>query len=289
MKKEDENIAVILELIEINKIPIISLNDIILKKKIGEGGQAKVYRGSYKNIDVAVKVIANVDWKCFAHEIVILSNLNHEFIPTFYGMVVENGILAIVNKYINGNTLNKFDISQILDEHKFFIIKNLCDVLNYIHFNNFIHRDIKPENIILDNHYNTYLIDFGIAKICTNIDFTITRAKGTIYYLAPECLDAADYTETKDIISLITTKVDVWGYGCIVSYLYSGYMPWSQQNIENPLVVQKYLIQKKEFPIPENITNQKIVDIIRLSTVVDPLKRSDMSTIKFILNNINSI
>ena len=31
MKKEDENIAVILDLIEINKISIISLNDITFK------------------------------------------------------------------------------------------------------------------------------------------------------------------------------------------------------------------------------------------------------------------
>ena len=66
-------------------------------------------------------------------------------------------------------------------------------------------------------------------------------------------------------------------------------MPWSDQNVENPLVVQKHLIQKKEFPIPENITNENVVEVIRLATFVDPLKRSDMSTIKVILNNINSI
>jgi maternal embryonic leucine zipper kinase len=283
MKNDDPNINVVFELIEINKIPIIPLKDIMLKKKIGEGGQAKVYNGTYKGLEVAVKVIANVDWKCFAHEIVILSNLTHECIPTFYGMVVEENILATVIKYIKGKTLNNCKVMELKDDTKMKIAYDLGTVLNYIHTNNFIHRDLKPENIILDENHNMFLIDFGIAKICTNIDFTITRAKGTIYYLAPECLDAADYTETKDIISLITTKVDVWGYGCILSYLYSGYAPWCEKGIENPLVVQKLLMQKIDFPIPNNITDEKIIQVIKLSTLVDPNFRSGMSNILEVL------
>jgi serine/threonine protein kinase len=284
MKNDDPNINVVFELIEINKIPIIPLKEIVLKKKIGEGGQAKVYKGIYKEIEVAVKVIANVDWKCFAHEIVILSNLTHECIPTFYGMIVEENILATVIRYINGKTLNNVKVMNLNENIKLKTVYDLGKVLNYIHTNNFIHRDLKPENIILDDNYNMFLIDFGIAKICTNIDFTITRAKGTIYYLAPECLDAADYTETKDIISLITTKVDVWGYGCIVSYIFSGYTPWCQKSIENPLVVQKHLMQKKQLPIPDNISNEKIIQVIKLSTEIDPGVRCSMLMLLEILS-----
>jgi serine/threonine protein kinase len=279
MKKDDPNIQVVFELIEINKIPIIPIKDISFKKKIGEGGQAKVYRGTYKSDEVAVKIIANVDWKCFAHEIVILSNLVHDSIPKFYGMIIEDNILATVTKFINGKTLSQITPKEIPDEDKLSMVKQLGNVLNFIHKNSFIHRDLKPENIMLEDDNHLYLIDFGIAKICTNIDFTITRAKGTIYYLAPECLDAADYTETKDIISIITTKVDVWGFGCIVSYLYSGHLPWCDANVDNANVIQKLLTQKKPYPIPKNISDKLIIKIIEMATQINPKDRYDMGLI----------
>jgi serine/threonine protein kinase len=131
-----------------------------------------------------------------------------------------------------------------------------------------------------------FLIDFGIAKICTNIDNIITRAKGTIYYLAPECLDATDYDEQKDIISLITTKVDVWGFGCILSYLYSGYLPWCEdENEKSSLVIQKELVKKKPFPIPKNITDQKMIKLISLATQIETDDRADMTTLMGILDS----
>jgi serine/threonine protein kinase len=281
MNNLDPNIQIVFELIEINKIPIIPMKEITIKKQIGQGGQAKVYKGVYKDIEVAVKMINNVDWKCFAHEIVILSNLHHEAIPQFYGMVVEEGSLATVVKFIDGPNLGTYDPSKMDSESKLNIAKQLGNVLNFIHQNKFIHRDLKPENIMIDKAGQLFLIDFGIAKICTNIDNIITRAKGTIYYLAPECLDAADFDEQKDIISLITTKVDVWGYGCILSYLYSGFLPWCDEDNreKNSLVIQKELYKKKPFPIPNNITDETIIKIISMATKIDPDERADMAAL----------
>src|SRR5690349_8396284 len=89
------------ELMEINHIKKISLNSVKLEKKIGEGGQAKVYRGKHGDEEVAVKVLEEVDWKCLAHEIVIISNLQHECIPKFYGIILDEGIIALVTQFIN--------------------------------------------------------------------------------------------------------------------------------------------------------------------------------------------
>jgi serine/threonine protein kinase len=285
MNNCDPNIQIVFELIEINKIPIIPIKEITFKNKIGQGGQAKVYKGIYKDAEVAVKMINNVDWKCFAHEIVILSNLNHEAIPKFCGMVVEEGSLATVIKFIDGANLSTYDPNKMDSDTKLSIVRQLGNVLNFIHLNKFIHRDLKPENIMFSKTGELFLIDFGIAKICTNIDNIITRAKGTIYYLAPECLDATDYDEQKDIISLITTKVDVWGYGCILSYLYSGYLPWCEGEVEkSSLIIQKELCKKKPYPIPNNITDEKIYKMISLATKIEPVDRADMATLMSILD-----
>lgn len=277
------------ELMEINKIPKILLKDIKLKKKIGEGGQAKVYRGTLNKEEVAVKVLEEVDWKCLAHEIVIISNLHHDCIPKFYGIILEDSLIGLVNKYISGKPLDEYKLSEFNEKQKIKIIKSLASALDYIHDNKFIHRDLKPENIMIDSNLNFFLIDFGIAKVMTNADDTVTRAKGTLHYLAPETLDVAELTDSEEIVSYINTKVDVWAFGCITSYIFSEKLPWCNRYQDNPAVIQKVLCSKnKEFPIPDNIANDTIKEIIKLCTVRDQSKRASMKQIKALTDKLSS-
>lgn len=285
---EKSNITeTIKELMVINKIPKIPLKDIKLKKKIGEGGQAKVYRGTYNNEEVAVKVLEEVDWKCLAHEIVIISNLHHDCIPKFYGIILDEGIIGLVSKYISGKPLDEYNISEFSEKDKIKIAKSLSNALCYIHQNNFIHRDLKPENIMIDSDFNFFLIDFGIAKVITNTIDMATRAKGTIHYLAPETLEVAELTESEEIVSIITPKVDVWAYGCILAYLFSEKLPWCNQYLDNPTVIQKLLLTKKPFPVPTKeinkdkyVKHEEICKLITMCTAVDLKKRADMKAVK---------
>ena len=291
---EKSNITdTIKELMEINKIPKIQLKDIKLKKKIGEGGQAKVYRGTYKDEEVAVKVLEEVDWKCLAHEIVIISNLHHQSIPKFYGIVLEDGIIGLVNKYISGKPLDEYNISEFNEKQKLAIAKSLATALSFVHENKFIHRDLKPENIMIDNNLNFYLIDFGIAEVVTGQDNAYTRAKGTVHYLAPETLDVVELTESEEIVSAITTQVDVWAYGCILSYIFSEKLPWCNKYLDNSAVIQKLLVQKKEFPVPMDLIKKdkyssadQIIEIIKGCNVIDPKKRFTMKSVLEILAKI---
>lgn len=293
MSDKSNIIETIKELMTINKIPKISLKDIKLKKKIGEGGQAKVYRGTYKDEEIAVKVLEEVDWKCLAHEIVIISNLHHQSIPKFYGIILEDGVIGLVNRYISGKPLDEYNISSFNEKQKLQIAKSLASSLAYVHENKFIHRDLKPENIMIDNNFNFFLIDFGIAKVVTGQDNAYTRAKGTVHYLAPETLDVAELTESEEIISAITTKVDVWAYGCILSYIFSEKLPWCNKYQDNSAIIQKLLVTKKEFPVPIDLiqkhkySNEEcIIDIIKLCTIIDVDKRCNMIKVLELLEKI---
>jgi serine/threonine protein kinase len=276
------------QLMQINHIEKIALKDLVLKKKIGEGGQAKVYRGTFNGEVVAVKVLEDIDYKCFAHEIVIIANLKHENIPKFYGIVAEEKVLSLVFQYINGKTLDEFKPKDLDEKLKLYIIKTLGQVLALLHSNKFIHRDLKPENLMLDNTGKIYLIDFGIAKVCTqDSDFTDTKAKGTLHYLAPECLQVESLGEGDQIISRISTKVDVWAFGCIVSWLFSGYLPWCDTYPDNAAILQDVLTKKKNFSIPKTIKNEFIVNLIKMATVVDPEQRATMEQInEYIANGL---
>ena len=272
------------KIVDINHIKKIQLEQIELIKKIGEGGQAKVYMGTYNNQKVAVKLMKNVDYKCFAHELVILALLEHENIPKFYGIIREKNVLSLVFEFIEGKTLDQFKITDFTTEQKYNMIYQLTSCLEYIHNKKFIHRDLKPENIMLDNQGKIHLLDFSIAKVITNAEFTLTRAKGTLNYLAPECLELSEISEDQQIISKITSKVDVWAFGCIVSWLFSGYVPWSDKYKDLPPIIQQILMKKLPFSIPKNIDDKNIIKIIEMSTEVDVDKRKSMKEIKDFLD-----
>jgi len=272
-------------IIDKKNIKVIKLKDLNVVEKIGEGGQAKVYRGKYENDKVAVKIISEFDLKCLSNEIEILSQISHENIPVFYGMVFEDKNVGLVIQLIIGKPLDEINYKDIKEKDKVRFMKSLCSSLTYIHSLNYIHRDLKPENILIeDKTMKLYLIDFGIAKVITDLNSTITRAKGTMHYPAPEIFDVNKISEKQEIISVVSTKVDVWSFGCILSYLFSGFLPWCNKYKDQAAIIQKVLTKKTTFPIPENITDQKLQDIIALCVQIDVSKRTNMEDLKIIID-----
>jgi serine/threonine protein kinase len=286
-KNTESFIQTVQKIEDINHINKIKLQDLKILNKIGEGGQAKVYMGTYENHKVAVKVMKNVDYKCFAHELVILAFLEHKNIPKFYGIVREPDVLCLVFEFIEGKTLDKYKVTEFTKDQKYNIIYQLACCLEFIHSRKFIHRDLKPENIILGKDGFIYLIDFSIAKVLTNAEYTLTRTKGTLNYLAPECLDPSEMSEDREIISKVTAKVDVWAFGCIVSWFFSGFIPWSDKYNDSPAIIQQILLKQYPFSIPNNIKDNNIIKIIQMATEVDSNKRASMTEIKNIMEKCN--
>lgn len=271
--------------IKTNNIKVIRLKDLSIIEQIGEGGQAKVYSGKYDNNRVAVKIIAELDLKCLSNEIVILNQLNHPNIPKFYGMVFEDKHVGLVIQCIQGRSLDEIELKELNLKARVNIIKSLASALDYIHSLNYIHRDLKPENLLIESKsLNLFLIDFGIAKVITDENSAITRAKGTIHYLAPEVFDITNVTENQEIVSKVTNKVDVCAYGCIVSYLWSGFLPWCNKFKDKPQVIQKVLVKKEKFPVPENISDQTIKKVIEMCVDIDISKRATMATVVEVLD-----
>lgn len=81
---------------------------------------------------------------------------------------------------------------------------------------NIVHRDIKLENILIDQHFNIKIIDFGFAiQILPNK--TVTIFCGTPCYMAPEIVKKLKYTPA---------PTDIWAFGVLVYILMTGTFPF---------------------------------------------------------------
>ena len=276
-------------LIQINNIKKISQNELTFSKLIGEGAQSKVYEGYYLRHHCAIKILKNVDYKSFMSELVIMAHMSHPSIPHFYGIVFENKNIAIITEFIIGETLNN-KLPELNFNHKLNIVKEIANVLEYMHVNHIIHRDLKPENILLDKNNKPYLIDYGISKICANKKNVMTSTKGTLYYLAPESFEVKNFTENEEVISIVSPKVDVWAFGCLLSFIFSGEIPWenllNEKKGKNYTMITNFkkIINQTEFPLPNSILHlNEICELIKLCTIIDENRRINMTQVNDIL------
>jgi len=86
-----------------------------------------------------------------------------------------------------------------------------------------LHRDLKPPNILFDDNGVAKMADFGLSKIVASSRqaYRMTEKTGTIRYMAPEVLLGKEYS----------CCVDVYSYGMILSYMFSGIRPFDGFNI----------------------------------------------------------
>jgi serine/threonine-protein kinase len=92
---------------------------------------------------------------------------NHDQIPKLYAYFEQNRQLYLVQEFIDGH-----DLSQEITSGKrwsetevILFLKEILEVLAFVHQRNVIHRDIKPSNIMRRKcDGKLILIDFGLVK-----------------------------------------------------------------------------------------------------------------------------
>ncbi|KAG2589584.1 hypothetical protein PVAP13_5NG372100 [Panicum virgatum] len=96
------------------------------------------------------------------------------------------------------------------------IIKGICEGLHYLHSEQIVHLDLKPANILLDDHMEPKIADFGLSRCFEEKQSKIITLKacGTPGYMAPECFTG-----------VITFKLDIYSLGVIILEMLTGEKP----------------------------------------------------------------
>jgi len=97
----------------------------------------------------------------------------------------------MVMEWVEGRLLRKILAEQpkLPPERAIRITIRILDALDYIHSQGVVHRDMKPENVMVDEHDNIKLIDFGIAGSAGSRRLTFAKfspTMGTPDYISPE-------------------------------------------------------------------------------------------------------
>uniref|UniRef100_A0AAR2L8Z2 Mitogen-activated protein kinase kinase kinase n=1 Tax=Pygocentrus nattereri TaxID=42514 RepID=A0AAR2L8Z2_PYGNA len=235
----------------------IPFRELVLEEIIGVGGFGKVYRGTWKEQEVAVKaarqdpdedIMATAE--SVKQEAKLFSMLQHPNIIKLEGVCLEEPNLCLVMEYARGGTLNRALTGRRIPPH---ILVNwavqIARGMHYLHEDAvvpIIHRDLKSSNILLlekiennDIGRKTLKItDFGLAREWHKT--TKMSAAGTYSWMAPEVIKS----------SLFSKGSDVWSYGVLLWELLTGEVPY--RGIDGLAVAYGVAVNKLTLPIPSS-------------------------------------
>jgi peptide/nickel transport system substrate-binding protein len=167
---------------------------------LGQGGYAEVYLGQHVRLDLqaAIKVLhthlTDSEAEHFQQEAQTIARLAHPSIIRVFDFDVQDGTPFLVMDYApNGSLRQRYPkgslvpIPQIVS-----FVKQMSAALQYAHDKKFIHRDVKPENMLIGQHQEVLLSDFGIATIShstSSLNVGAEGTSGTLAYMAPEQIE----------------------------------------------------------------------------------------------------
>ncbi|XP_061003984.1 serine/threonine-protein kinase 33 isoform X1 [Dama dama] len=221
--------------------------------------------------------------KLLEREVDILKSVKHEHI-----IHLEQVFETPKKMYLVMELCEDGELKEILDRKGHFsenetrwIIQSLASAIAYLHNKDIVHRDLKLENIMVKSSFidannemnlNIKVTDFGLAvKKHGRSEAMLQTTCGTPIYMAPEVINAHDYSQ----------QCDIWSIGVIMYILLCGKAPFMASSEEKLFE----LIKKGELHFKNSIWNS-ISDcaksVLKQLMKVDPAHRL---TAKELLDN----
>jgi len=239
------------------------------KEKLGEGGFGSVFKAKLRSgPSVAIKMLGKSkgNGQDFINEVATIGRIHHQNVVQLIGFCVSGSKRALVYEFMPNGSLDKLifsrDGSIHLSYEKIYNISvGVARGIAYLHHGcemQILHFDIKPHNILLDENFIPKISDFGLAKLypINNSIVTMTAARGTIGYMAPELF----YNN----IGGISHKADVYSFGMLLMEMASKrknlnlHVEHSSQ-LYFPLWIYNHIGEERDIDINDLTEEEKII------------------------------
>ena len=206
---------------------------VAIQQQLGIGGFGVVHKVNEvgTSIEYALKDVVcenESDISAAENEILTLRNISHPNVIS----IIESGDyedteglrhMLILTEYCRGGNLNDRLRRASSNEVVCKWIRQMAEVLHFLHSRNLVHRDLKPENVLLTENDDIKIGDFGLARefisvkeihiVQGTVTTYVTYARnymntyaGTRHWMAPEVFPGPEghghYSEKADVFSL---------------------------------------------------------------------------------------
>jgi len=202
---------------------------------IGEGGMARVMRGSLNGSPVAVKLLSSQFAarpsvrRRFLLSASVMSRLDHPSIVQVHQVIVQPGHLGVVLDLVLGPSLETVLRQERPGPVEVHVAERLMapmiSAVAHIHSKKLVHRDLKPENVLMSRGNGEpwpgrpRIIDFDLVQAPEGSTLVPTKAgmrMGTIPYMAPEQFGGA---------ATVMPATDVYALCMMLWQVFAGRLP----------------------------------------------------------------
>ena len=175
---------------------VVEINGYRVNRKIGSGGMSTVYLVE-RMVDKQPVVLKILDSKLcedneflmrFIQEFGLIAKIeSHHIVKIFDQGFTDRHVYIAMEYFANGDLRARIK-KGVTPIDAAGLLRQVALALKAIHEFGIVHRDLKPENIMFRADDSLAIVDFGIAKMISDVN-SLTQTGhilGTPYYLSPE-------------------------------------------------------------------------------------------------------
>ena len=244
----------------------LNFQDITVERPIGEGSWGRVYKGSWNQTEVAVKILldsntgdeANVTQSALMaptspvmarldQEASIMTTLHHPNIVQFLGVTVFPA--ALVTEFCSRGSLTSVLMgannsperaAELTWKRRMSLAADCVRGMLHLHTRAppIIHRDLKSANLLVTFAWTCKVSDFNLSKIMEETTRSTSLQAMNPRWLAPEVLNGG----------VATLQSDVFAYGVVLWELLTFQLPWGTSN---PWGIVSQVTSGKRLTVPD--------------------------------------